>query len=157
MCNHLTDFYEAALWVNCLEQAYSLFAGQYGKYGDGIRDGEDKKGRFDAIDGGFEGRCLPLFWGDDVAGHKVLDTTFTPLGQETDDSRALVKANKTVIKELIRLAKSQDRHSDKDVYISFSAQKKSIAPYIKFILEIQKAACLMKRKILKYWTMSIFD
>ncbi|GEM_PF-3318350 len=83
-----TDFYKAALWANCLEQAYSDFTRQHGQYGEGFtkvdKDGNKIPGK-EEFESGVPNRCLNMFYGSkatnngsfakDAANHdKVLQT-----------------------------------------------------------------------------------
>ena len=121
-----TQLFEAALWVNCLEQAFSMFAQKYGQYGRGL-NGEQKKERFDAIDNGFSGQCLHMFFGDDASSMKSFKTDDPEETMDMDDMQSLLKANKQIVKELIKLAKAQDGKAKRDVHMSCMVSEEGAA------------------------------
>lgn len=112
-----TQLFEAALWVNCLEQAFSVFSQKYGQYGRGV-NGEQNMERFSSIEDGVAGPCLHMLFGNDASNSKSLRTQDPKDDQDTDDTQALIKANKKIIKELIKLAKAQDGNAGRDMHMS---------------------------------------
>lgn len=62
------DMYEAALWVQCMEQAYMVFSKNYGKYGFGDPGNVDLK---TGINGGQAQNCMYMFFGDKVKDDSV--------------------------------------------------------------------------------------
>ena len=59
-------YYQAALWVNCIERAFADFSKIYGQYGQGD-EGSEFFDRYDNnINGGWDGFCLRMFYGNDV-------------------------------------------------------------------------------------------
>lgn len=119
-----TELFEAALWVNCLEQAFSIFAQKYGQYGRGV-NGEQKKERFNSIENGQAGPCLHMFFGQDASSNKTLRTEDPEAEQDTDDTQSLIKANKKIVKELIKLAKAQDGSAKRDIHMSCMISEQS--------------------------------
>ena len=87
------NYHQAAMWVNIMEQAYSLFAKKNGFYGDGRYDkGENSRSaRYDVIKGGLAGPVLQIFYGDKV--HIEDDRGYASEGfyVEDDISQALQK------------------------------------------------------------------
>ena len=104
--------YEAALWVNCLEQAFSIFAQKYGQYGDGENVTPNKE-RFKATENGFANLCLNMFFGDDAMTDNLYTFTDAPA-----ENRDLLRNNRPILYELLSLSHSQDGTSDTDVYLS---------------------------------------
>lgn len=61
-----TDFYKAALWANCLEQAYSDFTRSYGKYGKGAEEAPNSGD--EEFEGGCSDSCMQMFYGSKASG-----------------------------------------------------------------------------------------
>ncbi len=102
------DYYEAALWVNCIEQAFAAFAMKYGQAGDGLVKNAE---RFENINFGLSCDCLPLFYGDDAEVKKPIMTV------SNNEGDALVADNRILFRELVNLAHAQDGHSETDVHM----------------------------------------
>ncbi len=66
------NMYEAAMWLKCIEQAYMLFARDYGKYGKGKADAS--KNLMDGISGGHPDECMHMFFGNQIESHKTYNT-----------------------------------------------------------------------------------
>ncbi len=104
------DLFEAASWLICMEQAYMIFAQQYGPYGFGDPEGTNL---VDGIDGGHAQNCMYMFFGDKVDADSV-----EKIDVENDDPEAdIIKKNKAVINVLLDYAKQQDGNGKKDVYL----------------------------------------
>ena len=111
------NYYQAALWVNCIEQAFTVFASNYGQFGKG-KDWFDNKERYDRIDGGFAGECLQMFYGDKASGN-----TLTHLAAPSD-KRDILKDNKSVIKNLLSFKRSQnDMQNNVHVFASTTKEQ----------------------------------
>ena len=93
------NYYQAALWVNCIEQAFTVFAANYGKYGKG-KDWFDSNERYERITGGFEGDCLHVFYGDNAS-----DKDMTNLA-EPSDRRNILDDNKSILRNLLKFKQS---------------------------------------------------
>ena len=120
-----TDYYQAALWVACLEQAFGIFAQKYGKFGEGATDNrsyainEALQMRHSVIEGGSQVCTLGLFFGNDLVQHKTtnygkLDGTKT---SNEDFDSMLIESRKSLIEGLYNLARSQNGDSDIDYHI----------------------------------------
>ncbi|GEM_PF-5461241 len=104
------QYYEAALWVNCIEQAFTIFTKQYGQYGDGV-DPSRPTEKFASIESGNSSRCLHIFYGDDASDYEASATAAPEADQD------VVQANSKVISDLLDLAKSQDGDAKRDVHM----------------------------------------
>ncbi len=60
-----TDYYKAALWANCLEQAYSDFSRDFGKYGAGAEESPDSGD--EEFESGCADSCMRMFYGSDAS------------------------------------------------------------------------------------------
>lgn len=103
------DLYEAALWVQCIEQAYMIFSKNYGQYGKGNACNVDLKS---TIDGGHAQECMYMFFGDKVQAPTVRRKTLNN-GAEGVDSLA---DNMSVIYTLQSYAQAAN-DGQKDVYL----------------------------------------
>ena len=103
------DMYEAALWVQCMEQAYMVFSKNYGKYGFGDPGNVDLK---TGINGGQAQNCMYMFFGDKVDAGSVKVENLKNGEKDVDT----LKDNMSVIKMLQKYAQSEGDDS-KDVYM----------------------------------------
>ena len=118
-------YFQAALWVNCMEQAFSLFAQKYGQYGDGINDNENNEDRYEAISGGWSGMCLHMFYGDEASDSRRIEN-----GAPGQD---LLVSGQEMIGELLKLAQAQNGNAAQDVHIMAATLRGSaISRYIAF-------------------------
>jgi len=119
------DLYEAALWVNCLEHAYTYYARLYGQYGDSSQAAEEvekRDGDHIVGNGGFAGKCLHMFFGEDVPESDVH-------GSSAHSREAGIwESSKPLIAELMKLAMTQDGSKKEDTFICVAAHKGDIGP-----------------------------
>ncbi len=87
-----TDYYKAALWANCLEQAYSDFSRAHGQYGAGMNyaDGSGKE----EFESGCSDSCMNMFYGDKASGPKTFanNSSSTTLKALIDFKKSLESA-----------------------------------------------------------------
>ncbi len=113
LCIEKTMYYEAALWLNCMEQAYSRFSQTYGQYGDGNVRGTE---RYDEIDGGLSAYCLHMFYGNDANDGERLNTVYGQ-NEAGPDGTVKVEENRHIIEQLLALEGSQKGQAEEDVHI----------------------------------------
>ena len=125
------DLYQAAMWVVCMEQAFSIFAQKYGKFGEGLHEiwsasiSENLKARDDSITAGSQTSCLGLFFGDNVIEEDILarphygDLDGTKTSND-DFDKMMLESRKPLIEGLLNLAKSQDGNADIDYHLDAS-------------------------------------
>ena len=65
-----TDYYKAALWANCLEQAYSDFTRSHGKYGKGTTWFKSKGD--EEFEGGCLDDCMHMFYGSKASNSSTI-------------------------------------------------------------------------------------
>ncbi|MBQ9395683.1 MAG: hypothetical protein IJU23_09255 [Proteobacteria bacterium] len=165
------SFYEAAYWVNCMEQAYSLYAQQYGETGRGQEQGSDiHTERFAAADYGFSEYCLSFFYGDKAENQAPTNEYWRQQGygnlvdpnpihddqgefrtQSFDndgdlttnllDDNALVSQNAHIIKQLIKLAQSEGKNNGDGTYMSASISTQQA------VFNLQHITGLIKQKL----------
>ncbi len=109
-----TDYYKAALWANCLEQAYSDFARIHGQYGKGLNKVKDS-GQ-EEFEFGCANECMHMFYGDNAVGE-----SFTSIyNHSTKTIKALAEFKKSLEDEdefqilAVKRAKNAD---DSDAHI----------------------------------------
>ena len=122
------DLYQAALWVNCIENAFSYHARLYGQYGDGSQKAEDvaKRDGENVIDGGHAGKCLHMFFGEDVPS--------SPVSSIRGHSRELsiLENAKPLVEEFMKFSMTQDGSKTEDTHICIAAFKNDIGPRGRF-------------------------
>lgn len=129
-------FYEAAFWVNCMEQAYTIYAQRYGKAGRGAYETSNASvERYQSVNGGCSEWCMSFFYGsaaqtqaptqqfgiepgvDDSS--KLYTQSFTNQNQpELLASDALAQANSQIITQLMEVAKTQGKNTGQGTYMS---------------------------------------
>ena len=87
------DYHQAAMWVNIMEQAYSLFAKKNGFYGDGRYDKKEnsRSARYEVIKGGLAGPVLQIFYGNKV--HIEEDRGYSSEGFYVEDDKTQALQN----------------------------------------------------------------
>ena len=86
-----TDYFKAALWANCLEQVYSDFSREHGKYGSGLQaDVGDEE-----FEGGCSDSCMKMFYGSKASGPGTFRIKKDDDGYE-DVIKTLIKFKKTL-------------------------------------------------------------
>ena len=124
-----TQYYQAAMWVQCLEHAYAGYAQLYGQYGKGIVTGgsikKDVNNSYEYITGGSSGKCLHMFFGDDVEGQDfyesgnvyeqdyINDYSMGRLDEKSD----LLDSSEVLLNKLTQLSQTQDGSQDRDMHI----------------------------------------
>ncbi len=73
-----TDYYKAALWANCLEQAYSDFSRVHGKYGTGMKEKKDSGN--EEFEGGCPDDCMHMFYGAAASNSSTISASNGFLG-----------------------------------------------------------------------------
>ena len=102
------DYYQAALWVIAIEQAYEAYAQKYGQYGT---SGESGKELIAGIHFGSTKDGMNIFYGKDVTERSIVETT----AAEADE---ILEANKDVVKCLWNFQRSQSGDYKNDVYLA---------------------------------------
>ncbi len=165
------SFYEAAYWVNCMEQAYSLYAQNYGETGRGQEQGSDiHTERFAAADYGFHCWCLSFFYGDKAENQAPTNEYWRQqgYGQYVDgrlahddegeykaksfeddndltsallDDDALLSQNAPVIRQLIKLAQTEGKNNGDATYMG------AWIPMKEAVFNLQHISGLIKQKL----------
>lgn len=73
-----TDYFKAALWANCLEQAYSDFSREHGKYGKGAEEKKDSGN--EEFEGGCPDMCMHMFYGSNASNAHIVSASEGFLG-----------------------------------------------------------------------------
>ena len=68
-----------------------------------------------------------MFFGDDASSMKSFKTDDPEETMDMDDMQSLLKANKQIVKELIKLAKAQDGKAKRDVHMSCMVSEEGAA------------------------------
>ena len=87
------DYYKAALWANCLEQAYSDFSRAHGKYGAGQVEAENSGN--EEFEGGCSDSCFHMFYGDKAKGPGTYAVKDTKSGRK-QFLKSLIEFKKTL-------------------------------------------------------------
>ena len=112
LCIHKTNYYQAALWVNAMENAYSIFAQKYGKYGNDEKikknsfDKNTGKDRYGLISSGNANKCMGLFFERDTEYLNEVDMS------KVAKSKDLVKGNEEIYQYLLDLSTSKKIDQD---------------------------------------------
>lgn len=118
------DVYEAATWLLCIEQAYMIFAQNYGRYGKGDPEGLNL---VDSISGGQAQQCMYMFFGDKVVDNSVDITDVNNADEDVD----IIKDNQAIIKQMLEYAKHQDGKGKSDVYMMAGISTKTAVNHLK--------------------------
>ena len=164
------SFYEAAYWVNCMEQAYSLYAQNYGETGRGQEQGSDiHTERFNAADYGFHCWCLSFFYGDKAENQAPTNEYWRQQGWQNVDARpahddqgefrtqsfgddndltsgllddnALLTQNAHIIRQLIKLAQTEGKNTGVGTYMG------AWIPVQTAVFNLQHISGLIKQKL----------
>lgn len=122
------DLYQAALWVNCIESAFSYYAHLYGQYGDRSQKPEDveKRDGENEIDGGHAGRCLHMFFGEDVPNSNITEI------RNHSREKSILENAAPLMKEFMKFSMTQDGSKTEDTHICIAAFKSDIGPRGRF-------------------------
>lgn len=94
-CNiNRTDYCKAALWANCLEQAYSDFTREHGEYGQGPEKAPHSGD--EEFEGGTPDSCLHIFYGDKASDAQTSDIENTS-DVRNEILKSLIQFKKTLI------------------------------------------------------------
>ena len=120
-----TEYYQAAMWVQCLERAFADYSKLYGKDGTGKTDGD----RYENISGGAGWTTLHMLYGDRIASESHLkDHVVEPESNASD----MIESASGMLESMARLAQMQDGSKDTLMHITTWAYYKEIIPRIKF-------------------------
>ncbi len=89
-----TDYFKAALWANCLEQAYSDFSREHGKYGKGAVEKKDSGN--EEFESGCPDMCMHMFYGSDASNAHIVSASEGFLGI----------TKRTILKSLVNYKKN---------------------------------------------------
>ncbi|MBQ9242346.1 MAG: hypothetical protein IJ165_03835 [Proteobacteria bacterium] len=132
------DLYEAALWVQCMEQAYMVFSKNYGKYGFGDPANVDLK---TGINGGQAQNCMYMFFGDRVKADTVKVTNVKNAEEKVDS----LKDNMGVVYTLQKYAQAA-KDGKQDMYLMAGISTKESVANLTFYA---KSALKEIREVLK--------
>ena len=139
-----TTFYQAAMWVNCLERAFADYSNLYGQYGVGKSRYYTSSDRYNTINGGFPGYCLNMIYGDDAQASAQGDSSYgTPISRQEisaeSDKTSMLDGAENLLGNLATLSQTQDGSKTSDMHISIWSYDDTIIPRINYYAKSVKA------------------
>ena len=121
-----TMYYQAAMWVQCLERAYADFTRIYGPKGDGQTR---YKERYMNIHGGTPTQDYRILFGEDVVDPSMLKEKY--IGAESDE-KSLMDVSSGMLGSLVSLSQTQDGSQPEQTYLTVHAFNHKMIPRIEF-------------------------
>lgn len=134
-------YYQAAMWVQCIERAYADFSKLYGQEGKGNEDSKNSD-RYNNIDGGTGYTALRPLLGDAVIGDAVdgCSETYCHQVYTETDKRSLMDSSDGLFESLVMLAQLQDGSGAEHMYIETYAMQSKLWERVKFYSNRMKTA-----------------
>ena len=129
-----TQYYQAAMWVHCLERAFADYAHIYGQYGTGNTRPKNYT-RYDKIEGGLSGYSLTMIYGDDVHAQDRTDLTCDKIVsydkvEGEDHGVDILDGGEVMLESLATLSQTQDGSKSTDMHMSMWAYDSYTIPRI---------------------------